>query len=315
MNGAYMQTRCPRCGAAAWGHPQQAVPCNACGQPVGPLASPQAAGWPQAPGMGSFGAAPANPNPYGAPPPGLGAQPQAGWPAQGQPQAQPAQGTPMHLNVGGFKVPFNVGAAGGGISKVKIIGGVILAIVLAVGTAIVKGKLGTTAKGNLSYAALGINRDKADPDKMISAVAGAARKWKSDAAWLGVNLQWVHADGTVDLNKGGAQVEYVSPNAVQSLAKSVRKDSIKKFSFGPAGVSHKDLWGATEAWKEFKAPPVPKCGIKDVVKILNGQGLTGSKTVRITFDISFADFYAWHVIGEDPKIDALYAFEDCSLIK
>ncbi len=346
MNGQYIQTQCPRCGAAAWGHAQQAVPCNACGQAVGPLASPAAAGWPQAAGMGSFGAAPgmnpqptqpqgpygtpppANANPYGAPP---GLAPQGGYP-QGQPghppqggypQGQPGyppQGQPadakggFQLNVGGVKLPFNVMGAGGGVSKFKIIGGVVLAIALAIGGVIFKMKFGTTAKGNLSYASIGLDRTKGDPDKMITAVGAAARKWKKDAIWWSVNLQQVKADGTVDYSKG-AQVEYISPNGVQSHAKSVRKDSIKKFGFGPAGVNHKAMWGASEPWSDVEGPPQPTCGIKDVVKILNGQGLTGNKTVRITFDPKFADFYAWHVIGEDPKIDAHFSFQDCTPIK
>ena len=44
------------------------------------------------------------------------------------------------------------------------------------------------------------------------------------------------------------------------------------------------------------------------------QRLAG-KTVRVTFDPKFADYYAWRVLSDNPKIDTLYAFSDCSEIK
>jgi ribosomal protein S27E len=308
MNGQYVQIRCPRCGNAAWGHPQQAVPCGACGQPLAPMPPPQIAGWGPPPGVGSVGAAP-GPQPQGTPPP-ASYQPGAYAPAQ------PPQGGGVHLQAGGVKFPFHVMGKGGGVSKLKIFGGIGLALALALGGVLFKMKFGTTAEGNLSYSSLGIDRNQADPDTLIGALAHAARRWKHDAVWWSINLHHVRADGTVDLRKGSAQVVYVSPHAATSHAQSVRKDSIKKFSLGPAGVSHKDRWGFTKPMSEgFAGPPLPTCGIKDVVKILNGQGLTGNKTVRITFDPQSAQFLAWRVLGEDPKINAYFSFEDCSPIQ
>src|SRR5688572_4933168 len=261
MNG-YVQTRCPRCGNAAWGHPMQAVPCNSCGQQVPAMATPQ--GWGQQPGMGSFGAAPGmpaqqpqgqQPQAWGAPPPVGGQQqpygqppgmgtPAPGWGAQ-PPQQQAAAGgyAAPKVNVPlpfGMKMPVNLGGAG---AKFKIIGGVVLAIVLAVGGFILKSKF-TTPKGMLSYGALGLTKGKPDADAAYLAVAKPATKWKKDAIFWSVNFQAVRADGTVDVSKG-AQVVYVSPNAAGSHAKSVRSDSMKKYSFSSSGISHKDRWGFT----------------------------------------------------------------------
>lgn len=334
MNG-YVQTRCPRCGNAAWGHPMQAVPCNSCGQAVPPMAQPQ--GWGQAPGMGSFGAAPgmpaAQPQPQhaqqawgapppvagqGAPPPGMGGAPgmpygtpQPGFgapPAGAQPQghAGPQVSVPLPF---GLKVPVNLG---GGGAKLKIIGGVVLAIVLAVGGVIVKSKM--TPKGMLSYGTLGLDKGKPDADKMYTAVAASAKKWRKDAVFWSLNYQAVRADGTVDVSKG-AEVVYTSPSASASHAKKVRSDSIKKFGFNTSGVSWKSKWGWNDPLEDLEAHPEPKCTIKDVVALLGKQGLTGSKTVRITFDPKFADYYAWRVIGSDPKMDALFSWDDCSPIK
>jgi len=280
----YVQTPCPRCGAAAWGHMHMVVGCPACGQPIGPL-----------------GAAPQQP---------MAPQPAYVPPQQAQPAPAPAQHQVKVQLPYGIKIPIKLGGAG---SQAKIIGVVVLGIVIAVAGVFIKMKLGNkTAKGNLSYSSLGIDAKKADPDRMLTAVSGAATTWRKDAAWWSINLQKVKADGTVDVTEGGAQVVYISVGGVQSLAKSTREDSIKKFNFGPAGVDHKQLWGATDPWEGVVAPPLPTCGIKDVVKILNGRGLTGNKTVRITFDPQFADDLAWHVLGEDPKLDAYYSMADCA---
>ena len=94
----------------------------------------------------------------------------------------------------------------------------------------------------------------------------------------------------------------------------MRKDSIKKFSAGAAGVSHDKLWGATEAWKGIERHANAVCTLKDVMAIV-GKTLPAGRTVRVTFDPRFADFYAWRVLSDEPKLDTLYAFSDCSVIK
>jgi hypothetical protein len=325
MNG-YVQTRCPRCGNAAWGHPMQAVPCNSCGQQVPPMAQPQ--GWGAAPGLGSFGAAPGmqppaaaqqQPQAWGAPPPVANGQPPGmggfGQPAPGfgqqPPQGQQAAagGAPkMNVNLPyGIKLPINIG---GKHMKLKIIGGVILAIAVAVGGVVFKKT--RTPKGMLSYASLGLS-GKPDADAAYANLAKDAGKWKKDAILWSVNFQAVRADGTIDVGRG-AEVVYVSPDASSSHAKSVRSDSVRKYGLSASGVKPAK-YGWNDVVEGIEAHPEPQCKIKDVVELLKKQGLSGDKTVRITFDPKFADFYAWRVIGSDPKIDALFGWSDCQPIK
>ncbi len=322
MNG-YVQTRCPRCGNAAWGHPMQAVPCNSCGQHVPPMATPQ--GWGQQPGMGAFGAAPgmqAQPQQaqqaWGAPPPVAGQPPGMagfGTPAPGfaQPpqQAAPQQAGAPKMNVNlpyGIKLPINIG---GKHMKLKVIGGVILAIAVAVGG--VMFKKAKTPKGSLSYSSVGLTSGKVDADAAYLNLAKDATKWKKDAFLWSVNFQAVRADGTVDVGKG-AEVVYTSPSASASHAKSVRNDSVRKYALGGSAIKPAK-YGWNDVIDGLEAHPEPTCKIKDVVELLKKQGLTGTKTVRITFDPKFADFYAWRVIGSDPKIDALFGWSDCQPIK
>ena len=159
----------------------------------------------------------------------------------------------------------------------------------------------------------GCDKKKPDGDKLITALATPAKKWKKDAIWWSANFQAVDAEGRVDVSKG-AEVVYISENGVQSHAKSIRKDSIKKYGAGSAGVRHSDLWGATDPWEGVEKHPEPQCKIKDVMAIV-GKQLPAGKTVRVTFDPKFADYYAWRVLSDNPKIDTLYAFSDCSEIK
>ena len=42
---SYVQTQCPRWGAAAWGHPQMQIGCPTCGQAIGPVGSDFLAFW------------------------------------------------------------------------------------------------------------------------------------------------------------------------------------------------------------------------------------------------------------------------------
>lgn len=199
-------------------------------------------------------------------------------------------------------------------TKVKIIGGVVAAIAIAVGGFVLKGKLGRTARGNLSYRQVGLDPHRPDADKMISAVAPTAHRWRRDAVWWAINLQAVHADGTVEVGRG-AVVTYISPYRVKSLSKKVRRDSIKKYSFGQAGIRTRGVWGARKAWKNVVPPAAPACSIKQLTSGLSDRGLTGDKTVRVSFDPQFAgpaQVDSWHVIGKDPKIDAYFSMVDCT---
>jgi len=297
-------------GAAPYG--QQAAPYGQQAAPYGQQAAPYGQ---QAAPYGQQAA-----NPYagqqqfaGAYPGSAPAPMPAAAPAAATPAAAPASpAAQFSVNVGGIKIPFKLGG-GGGMSKFKIIGSVVLVIALSIAGVIIKMKMGGTAKGNLSYASLGVDSKKPDGDKLIAALATPAKKWKKDAMWWSANFQAVDAEGRVDVSKG-AEVVYISENGVQSNAKSVRKDSIKKYGAGSAGVKHRDLWGATDAWEGVEQHPAPQCTIKDVMAIV-GKQLPAGKTVRVTFDPKFADYYAWRVLSDNPKMDTLYAFSDCSVIK
>ncbi len=329
-NQGYVQTRCPRCGAGAWALPTYAVPCQSCGTPVGPIGAaaeaPAAAPAYQQPAYQQPAYQPAYQQPaaHGGYPqqgysPGAPAY-QGGAPAPmpaatsaAPPVAPAAGGHNFAVNVGGFKIPFKLGSGGGGVSKFKIIGGVVVVIALAIGGVIFKMKFGSTAKGNISYASLGVDRNKPDADALIAALATPATKWKRDAIWWSANFQAVDAEGRVDVSKG-AEVMYISENGVQSASKVVRRDTIKKYNPGAAGVSHKQRWDATNQWEGVGTHAEAKCKVKDVMAIV-GKTLPKGKTVRVTFDPKFAQFYAWRVMSSDPKIDTLYAFEDCSIIE
>src|SRR5687768_10097961 len=195
---SYVQTQCPTCRAAAWGHPTQPVACATCHQMIPALtasapAAQAAAAY--APGGFAVGGAPIQQAPA-----------QQAAPA---PAAQPAASHQVKIQLPyGIKIPIKLGGKG---LHFKILGIVVLGIVLAVVGVIVKSKLkGNTAKGNLSYSSLGIDPKKAKPDEMIAALEKPARKWRRDAVWWAINLQAVRADGTVNVNDGGAQVTYIS---------------------------------------------------------------------------------------------------------
>ncbi|MCA9599406.1 MAG: hypothetical protein KC776_39130 [Myxococcales bacterium] len=229
--------------------------------------------------------------------------------AGGAPQAAAPQQYPGMPNMGA--------ASGGGFPVGRMIagvGGAIVIGVLSIGGWYVKSYFfGGGGKGKIGYGQLGIDKSKADGDKMITSVSGLATKWKKDAVWWSVNYQAVRADGTVLLDKG-AVVEYVSPSKVQSVSKKLREDSIKKFQFSTVGVDFSKKWNATNQWKNVVPPPPPTCTLKQVTASLASKGLTGDKTVRVTFDPQFQNVNVptWHVIGDDPKIDAYYSMADCS---
>jgi hypothetical protein len=302
---SYVQTQCPRCGGAAWGHMSQSVPCGACGQLISPLGAPQApaaAPFPQGGGYPQASAYAPQAAPY---------QPPAQAPAPA-PAPAPAA-APQHqikMNIGGFKIPIKVGGAG---MQFKIIGLVVVMIIGSVAVWFVKDKLrgDHTAKGSISYKSIGLDPKHADADKLISSVARTATKWRTDAVFWALNLQAVHADGTVDTSNGGNLITYISLNGVSSHSKSVRDNSIKKFNFGPSGVDYSQVWGATDPWEDVVPPDMPTCGLKDLMeKQLASRGITGKETVRISLDPD--DYSVWHVWGD---INAYFSPDDCSELK
>jgi hypothetical protein len=242
-----------------------------------------------------------------------------GAPAAGPPGAAP----PMGGMPGMPRMPFPQAGAGGS-PKAKIAGAVGIAVVLIIGggawTAFKRDMFGAGGKGNIGYGQLSIDPKKADGDTMMLSVAGLATKWKRDAVWWGTNYLAVHADGTVDLEKG-ATVTYASLSSAQNLAKSVNKDSLKEFAFGPSGVNFSGMTGVLDPkkWANAQAPALPRCTIKQLAQSLSSKGLTGTKTVRITYDQQFAFAGpaepSWRVMGDDPKIDSYFSMATCAQTK
>jgi hypothetical protein len=219
----------------------------------------------------------------------------------------------------GMRIP-QIGA--GGSPRAKILGIVVVAVVLVLGggafSAFKTGMFGAGGRGNIGYMQLGVDPKKADGDLMMTSVAGQATRWKRDAVWWGVNYQAVHADGTVDVEKG-ATVTYASLSAAASPAKSINKDSLKEFSFGPTGVNFSRMTGVVDykQWTDAQPPAMPGCSIKQLAKQLQAKGLTGSKTVRITYDHMFGAPAepSWRVIGEDPSINGYFSQATCAPTK
>jgi hypothetical protein len=322
MNQAdYKQTQCPRCGTAAWSLPAQAVPCNACGSPVPAYGAPP-------PPMPFQAGAPMPYNNVGPAPAANGiAPPGAQNPWSPQPM-QPVANPIPQINIPG--VPSAVSGMGNkllnkmpGSIRMKAI--LLVVVVLAAGivAVVLKVRKGPgTAKGNIAYASLSLDRDHADPDQMITALAGKATGWKKDAVWWSINVIGLRSDGTVNLGDGGtAKVTYISPDAVQSLVKKVRKDSLKEYNLGMAGVRSDMMVGADEPWKGVRPPALPSCSIKQVAALMADKGLVKGKTIRVNFDPQFArmsgapDVDSWHVVGEDPKIDMWLSMTDCAVTK
>jgi hypothetical protein len=202
--------------------------------------------------------------------------------------------------------------------------GVLGALVLAAagaGVAALKGSAGgSKGKNASSYSDVGLDAKKPDADQMIASVAGLATKWKKDASWWGVNFLSVNADGVVDVSKG-ATVEYVSLSSAKSFAASTNKDSIKEFVFGPNSINYNRITGVRDAkqWQDAKPLATPRCSIKQLVQSLKAKGLTGSKTVRVTYDAQFGFAGpaepSWRVIGDDPKIDSYFSMATCAQTK
>ena len=210
-------------------------------------------------------------------------------------------------------------AAGYGMSKKKIasmVAGAIGIAVLSGGGYFVKKKF-FGGKGKASYAKLEIDPKRAEPDHLIATVSGLAHKWRRDAVWWAINVHNVRVDGTVDLTSHGAEVTYISPHHVQSMSKKLRKNSIKKFSFGARGVNYLKKYDAPQRWENLTAPE-PSCAIKDLVEMLKSRGFAGDKKVRISYDPKFAFSTAapsWRVFSDNPELDGWYSMDDCVLTK
>jgi hypothetical protein len=309
----FVQTPCPKCGAVVWiapalgtgfcpsCHTQTSLPQGAAAAPAAP-----AYGAPAAPAYG----APAAPA-YGAPAaPAYGVPTAPAAPGYGVPAAPPqvapfgAPGMQPVMPGGGAFGAMNKTAATMrfmrlGISIVVVLG------VAAVGISTAGWRYFVGAPGSASLSSLGIDKKKADPDRMISAAQSYARKWKSDAAFWSINIQQLGADGTVDLSNSNVVVEYYSPSGVSSPSKSARDDSIKKFNYIGDSVQYGAKWGVTKRSDPAPSPtPVPTCTAKLLAARLVSLGILKSgSTVHAQIDPAFDDEWLVQTGGGPRKFD------------
>jgi hypothetical protein len=114
-------------------------------------------------------------------------------------------------------------------------------------------------------------------------------------------------------------VTYASLSSAKSYAKSINQDSLKEFSFGENGVSFNRMKGVLDPrkWQNAEPPDLPRCTIKQLTQLLQSKGLTGTKTVRITYDQQFPGpaEASWRVMGDDPKIDGYFSLATCAPVK
>jgi hypothetical protein len=185
-----------------------------------------------------------------------------------------------------------VGVGAGGPSKLKVIGGGILAVVVAIGYGALRmGSSFLPKAGHEKISNLGIDQKKADPDKMIAAAAAYAKKWKSDAGFWSVTIQKLGADGTVDLSQTNVVVEYFSPSAVSSPLPTTRNDSIKKFNFIGEDMDYTNIWGVTKQYNPApKATAIPGCTAKQLAAKLVQLGiLKPGASTQVSIDPAFGD--------------------------
>ena len=279
MNQAqFVQIPCVKCGTIVWIAPAAGVGyCPSCHTPN------------QLPAGAVAGAPPGGaPAPYGAPPGAPGAPPQ-GPGGYGVPPGAPppvAMMAPQGMRGAAVQSP-------GGGATLKAVGGAVLAIVAGLAYAGVK--LFLPKRGIESVSNLGIDKKKADPDKMIAGAAAYAKKWKSDAGFWSVNILALGADGTVDLTSSNVVVEYFSPGAISSVLPSTRDDSIKKFNFIDGNMQYKDVWGVRKQYNPPPHPtPIPSCTAKMLAATLVKQGIlkTGA-SLHVSIAPEFSD--AWIV--------------------
>jgi hypothetical protein len=223
-----------------------------------------------------------------------GAAPQAAPGAPGAPPAAAAPGAPPAPAYGAPAPNAFAGMQAGGPSKLKAIGGAVLAVVVGIGYAgfkmFVRGAV-KGGNGTESLSSLGIDPKKGDVDKMIAGASAYAKKWKSDAAFWSVNVAALNADGTIDLTDKNVVVEYFSPSAVSSPLQNVRDDSIKKFNFIGENMQYGDIWGVRKQYSPPpKGPSIAGCTVKMLAQTLVKQGiLKAGSPLQVSIDPVFSE--------------------------
>lgn len=211
------------------------------------------------------------------------------------------------LRVGGFAVP--IGKRGGGVSGVRIVLGIVAAIALGIVGYVVKSKF-TTAKGVITYAALGVDKSAPNADDLYKAADRDAKRWMRDATFWSLNFHAVRLDGTVDTSKP-INIAYVSPSNSASTSKRTRSNSLRKYASNPKGLKTSS-WGWNTPVKDIEPHPQPQCTIKQLVGKLSAAG-TIKGPVRVMFEPKLASYYAWTVYAGDKPTH--YSWQDCSRIE
>jgi hypothetical protein len=263
-----VQVPCPSCQQLTWVSPGYAIPCQHCQTPV------------SAPGV-----------------PGVPGAPAAG------PELPQAPAPTM--KVGGFSLP--IGAAGGGISRTKLLFGVVATVALALGGWFVKDTF-LPKKGVVSYSKVGGKSPVAD--ELYKALASDATKWKRDSFFWSLNYHAVRPDGTVDTSQPTV-VTYVSPSNSASSLKQTRSKSLRQYGSNPKGmkVSFK---GWNKPVHDIEPHPEPTCTIKQLVGKLHAEGVIKSP-VRVSFDPRTSNYYAWTIYMDDKH--QAYSWKNCAPIK
>ncbi len=249
MQSQFVQIPCVKCGTIVWIAPAAGVGyCPSCHTPN------------QLPPGAAMGGAP-----MGGMPPGV---------AQQAPPGMAGQAAPQQYSGGGSIIG----------RVLPAVGGAVLVSALGIGWAVFKWKF---QPGKASVTSYGMEKDKADPDKMLAAATTLATKWRADAKLMKINVLGLRPDGLADIKDKNAMIEFYSPSGVTQATSKRREDSIKKYNFVNGDqIVYKDKWGATNLWKEpLPALPTPGCSLKTLATTkLKDKGLTGTKTAHVQAD-------------------------------
>lgn len=204
-----------------------------------------------------------------------------------------------------------------------IVGSALLIGAIAIGGYYVKTRFfGPGGKDSAGYTAMGIDEKKAEPRDLLRAATDVAHaKWHYRSEWWGAKFRGVRADGTIDLttSDGSAVLTFVKPMEITFRDKKMREDSVRRFTFVPKGLKFdKPEMFLKHIPKDFDRPKPPTCDVGDLVR---GLGLSGSETVRVTFDPLDAAGKerdvprAWRVMNDSQSVDAYYDLYSCELIE
>lgn len=174
----------------------------------------------------------------------------------------------------------------------------------------------------LDYRGLHIDPARLPVAAVVPAVLADARGWKPDAAWWALSLHGVHGDGTIDLVSGGrARVVFISPSRVQTFDPKRRADALRRYVFGRQAIGTSGAIGVPTRWKSVYLPPPPRCSVRRLVRALRPLGLSGRRSVDVSFDPKHAygpdapAELSWHVRSDHPALNGWFSMASCRLVR